>query len=45
MEIEIAVANVVLWKFYFSNLEGSKKRPVSVLKDNLSYDVFFRHSN
>ena len=40
MAIEISVADVVLCKFSFSNLRGSKKRPVLVLKDNLPHNDF-----
>lgn len=38
--MEIKHLDVVLCKFYFSDLKKSKNRPVLVFKDNLPYDDF-----
>jgi mRNA interferase MazF len=38
--MDINVAGVVLCEFYFSDLKSSKKRPVSVFKNNLPYNDF-----
>ncbi|SHO80463.1 hypothetical protein MNB_SV-15-1331 [hydrothermal vent metagenome] len=38
--MEVKQFEVVLCKFYFSDLNCSKNRPVLVLKDNLPYDDF-----
>jgi len=38
--MEIKQADVVLCKFYFSDLKKSKNRPVLVLKDNLPFNDF-----
>ena len=38
--MEIARGDIVLFKFYFSDLKKSKNRPVLVFKDNLPYNDF-----
>ena len=38
--MEIRVHDIVLCKFYFSDLKQYKNRPVLVFKDNLPYDDF-----
>ena len=38
--MEIKEGEVVLCKFYFSDLKKSKNRPVLVFKNNLPYDDF-----
>lgn len=38
--MEIKHLDVVLCEFYFSDFNKSKKRPVLVFKDNLSFDDF-----
>lgn len=38
--MDVAVGDVVLCEFYFSNLKQSKRRPVLVFKDNLPFDDF-----
>jgi len=38
--MEVNEGEVVLCKFYFSDLKQSKNRPVLVFKDNLPYDDF-----
>ena len=38
--MEIKEGEVVLCKFYFSDLKKSKNRPVLIFKDNLPYDDF-----
>lgn len=38
--MEIKHLDIVLCKFYFSDLKKSKDRPVLVFKDNLPYDDF-----
>ena len=38
--MEIKQADVVLCKFYFSDLKKSKNRPVLILKDNLPFNDF-----
>ena len=35
--MDIKTADVVLCKFYFSDLKTTKNRPVLVLKDNLPF--------
>ena len=38
--MELALADIVLCEFYFSDLKTSKKRPVLIFKDNLPYNDF-----
>ena len=38
--MEIKEADIVLCKFYFSDMKKSKNRPVLVFKDNLPHDDF-----
>ncbi len=38
--MEIKQGELVLCEFYFSDLEGSKQRPVIVFKDNLPFNDF-----
>lgn len=38
--MDVAVGDIVLCEFYFSNLKQSKRRPVLVFKDNLPFDDF-----
>lgn len=38
--MELKVAEIVLCKFYFSDFNAYKKRPVLVFKDNLPYNDF-----
>ena len=38
--MEVKEADVVLCKFYFSDMKKFKNRPVLVFKDNLPYDDF-----
>lgn len=38
--MDINVGDILLCKFYFSNLQTSKNRPVLVFKDNLPFNDF-----
>jgi len=38
--MEIAQGSIVLCRFYFSDLNQSKNRPVLIFKDNLPHDDF-----
>jgi mRNA interferase MazF len=38
--MDVKITDVVLCKFYFSDLKATKKRPVLVLKDNLPHGDF-----
>jgi len=38
--MDIKAADIVLCRFYFSDLKSSKNRPVLVFKDNLPFDDF-----
>lgn len=38
--MEVKQADIVLCKFYFSDMQQFKNRPVLVLKDNLPFDDF-----
>jgi len=38
--MDINVGDILLCKFYFSDLQTSKNRPVLVFKDNLPFNDF-----
>lgn len=40
IKLDIQKADIVLCKFYFSDLKSYKNRPVLIFKDNLPFDDF-----